>query len=176
MIISNRVYDSLKWITLILLPAAGVLYLAVANTWGLSYGAEVVSTIAAIDLFLAAILGISTNQFNITNPMYRLNLVKLVDDSKETAWILSKNMYEFLTWTAQIFLPALIALYSAVSLVWPLPYPTEFAATVMALDAFLGALLGFSTAQYHKLAAIELIENSHSFLLIGPSKDTIKPE
>lgn len=162
MMLSNRVYDALKWITLILLPAIGVFYLAMANTWGLPYGTEVVSTISAIDLFLAALLGISTNKFNITNPMYRLNLVKLVDNSKLTAWILSTNMYEFLTWTAQIFLPALITLYGALSLVWPLPYPEQIASTLIAFDAFLGALLAFSTAQYHKLVAIELIENKHT--------------
>lgn len=159
MILSNRVYDALKWVTLILLPALGVFYLAMANTWGLPYGTEIVATIAAIDLFLAALLGISTNKFNITNPMYRLNLVKLVDNSKQTAWILSTNMYEFLTWTAQIFLPALITLYGGLSLVWPLPCPEQIASTLIAFDAFLGALLAFSTAQYHKLVAVELIEN-----------------
>lgn len=160
MMLSNRVYDALKWITLILLPALGVFYLAMANTWALPYGTEIVSTLAAIDLFLAALLGISTNKFNITNPMYRLNLVKLVDNSKTDAWVLPTNMYEFLTWTAQLFLPALIALYGALALVWPLPYPEQVTSTLMAFDAFLGALLAFSTAQYHKLVAIEIIENN----------------
>jgi hypothetical protein len=163
--LSNRVYDALKWVILILLPAMGVFYMAMANTWGLPYGTEVTATIAAVDLFLAALLGISTNKFNITNPMYRLNLVKLVDNSKTTAWILSTNMYEFLTWTAQIFLPALITLYGGLSLVWPLPYPEQVASTLMAFDAFLGALLAFSTAQYHKLVAVELIENKNEIVI-----------
>lgn len=166
MMLSNRVYDALKWITLVLLPAIGVFYLAMANTWGFPYGTEVVSTIAAIDLFLAALLGISTNKFNITNPMYRLNLVKLVDNSKTTAWVLPTNMYEFLTWTAQIFLPAVTALYGALALIWPLPYPEQVVSTLIAFDAFLGALLGFSTAQYHKLVAVELIENKNEIKIV----------
>lgn len=166
MMLSNRVYDALKWITLVLLPAIGVFYLAMANTWGFPYGAEVVSTIAAIDLFLAALLGISTNKFNITNPMYRLNLVKLVDNSKTTAWVLPTNMYEFLTWTAQIFLPAVTALYGALALIWPLPYPEQVVSMLIAFDAFLGALLGFSTAQYHKLVAVELIENKNEIKIV----------
>lgn len=166
MMLSNRVYDALKWITLVLLPAIGVFYLAMANTWGFPYGKEVVSTIAAIDLFLAALLGISTNKFNITNPMYRLNLVKLVDNSKTTAWVLPTNMYEFLTWTAQIFLPAVTALYGALALIWPLPYPEQVVSTLIAFDAFLGALLGFSTAQYHKLVAVELIENKNEIKIV----------
>ena len=165
MMLSNRVYDALKWVTLILLPALGVFYLAMANTWALPYGTEIVSTLAAIDLFLAALLGISTNKFNITNPMYRLNLVKLVDNSKTAAWVLSTNMYEFLTWTAQIFLPALITLYGALALVWPLPYPEQIVSTLIAFDAFLGSLLAFSTAQYHKLVAIELIENKNEIVM-----------
>lgn len=168
MMLSNRVYDALKWITLILLPAVGVFYMAMANTWALPYGTEIVSTLAAIDLFLAMLLGISTNKFNVTNPMYRLNLVKLVTNTKASAWILSNNMYEFLTWTAQIFLPALITLYGAMAAIWHLPYPEEIVSTLIAFDAFLGALLGFSTAQFHKLVAIELIENKNVKVVVEP--------
>lgn len=166
MMLSNRVYDALKWITLILLPALGVFYMALAKTWALPYGTEIVSSIAAIDLFLAMLLGISTNKFNVTNPMYRLNLIKLVTNTQATAWVLSTNMYEFLTWTAQIFLPALIALYGGMAAIWHFPYPEEIVSTLIAFDAFLGALLGFSTAQFHKLVAIELIENKHAKIVI----------
>ena len=161
MMLSNRIYDALKWISLILLPAVGVFYVAMSKVWGFPYGPEVVATISAIDVLLAALLGISTNTFNITNPMYRLNLVKIVSNSENSAWVLSNEMYEFLTWTAQIFLPALVTFYAAISVVWPLPYPEQVTATIIAFDAFLGALLGFSTAQYHKLVAVELIENQH---------------
>lgn len=159
MMLSNRVYDALKWITLILLPALGVFYLAMANTWALPYGTEVVATLAAVDLFLAAILGISTNKFNLSNPMYRLNLVKLGGADETTSWILPTNIYEFLTWTAQIFIPATITLYGAIALLWHLPYPEQVVSTLMSFDAFLGVLLGFSTAQFHKSVAVELIAN-----------------
>lgn len=56
---SNKVYDILKWIALIVLPALGTLYFAVAQIWGLPYGEEVVGTITAIDAFLGALLGVS---------------------------------------------------------------------------------------------------------------------
>lgn len=151
MMLTNRMYDLLKWITLILLPAASILYLALANVWGLPYGTEVAGTIAAIDLFLATLLGISTNTFKVNNPMYRLSLVKLVGE--DTNWILSSNAYDLLTWVAQIFLPASAALYLGLSGVWGLPYVDQIVTTIMALDTFLGALLGFSTAQFHKKAA-----------------------
>ena len=58
--LNNRVYDVLKWIALVVLPALGTLYFALASIWGLPYGQEIVGTITAIDTFLGALLGIST--------------------------------------------------------------------------------------------------------------------
>ena len=63
MIFSDKIYDILKWVALILLPALGTLYFALASIWGLPYGQEVVGTITAIDAFLGALLGISTVQY-----------------------------------------------------------------------------------------------------------------
>ncbi len=60
---SNTVYDVLKWIAQILLPAAGALYFALANIWGLPYGEQIVGTITAIDAFLGVILGISSKSY-----------------------------------------------------------------------------------------------------------------
>lgn len=60
---SNKVYDVLKWIAQILLPALGALYFALASIWGLPYGEEIVGTITAVDAFLGVILGISSKQY-----------------------------------------------------------------------------------------------------------------
>ena len=64
MLISNRMYDILKWVAQILLPAIGTLYFAMAGIWGFPYGEQIVGTITAIDAFLGAILGISTKMYN----------------------------------------------------------------------------------------------------------------
>jgi len=61
---SNKVYDVLKYIAQIALPAIGALYFALSQIWGLPYGEEVVGTITAIDCFLGALLGISTMIYN----------------------------------------------------------------------------------------------------------------
>ena len=61
---SNKVYNVLKWIAMLLLPALGTLYFALAGIWGLPYGEQIVGTITAIDTFLGVILGISTTQYN----------------------------------------------------------------------------------------------------------------
>ena len=61
---SNKVYDVLKFIAQILLPALATLYFALAKIWQFPYAEEVVGTISAIDVFLGAILGLSTMQYN----------------------------------------------------------------------------------------------------------------
>lgn len=61
---SNKVYDVLKFIAQIVLPALGTLYFALAGIWGFPYGEEIVGTVTAVDAFLGAILGLSTAQYN----------------------------------------------------------------------------------------------------------------
>lgn len=65
--LSSAVYDKLKWIALYLLPALGTLYFALSGIWGLPYGEAIVGTITAIDTFIAAILGISSANYNKAN-------------------------------------------------------------------------------------------------------------
>ena len=61
---SDKTYNVLKWIAQYFLPALGTLYFALAGTWGLPYGEEIVGTVAAIDTFLGVVLGISTANYN----------------------------------------------------------------------------------------------------------------
>ena len=60
---SNKVYDILKWVAMILLPAVGTLYFALASIWGLPFAEQIVGTVTAFDTFLGVILGISTYQY-----------------------------------------------------------------------------------------------------------------
>ena len=64
---SNKMYDILKWIAQILLPALGTLYFALASIWGFPYAEQIVGTITAIDTFLGVILGISSAQYKKLN-------------------------------------------------------------------------------------------------------------
>lgn len=61
---SNKVYDVLKWITLVALPATTALWLALANIWGFPYAEAIGATLAAVTTFLGALLGISSLQYN----------------------------------------------------------------------------------------------------------------
>lgn len=62
--LNNKLYDILKYIALIVLPALATLYFALSSIWGLPYGEQIVGTITAIDCFLGALLGISTSVYN----------------------------------------------------------------------------------------------------------------
>lgn len=64
---SNKVYDILKYIAQIVLPALATLYFALSAIWGFPYGEQIVGTITAIDAFLGALLGISTAQYKKKN-------------------------------------------------------------------------------------------------------------
>lgn len=63
---------------------------------------------------------------------------------------MSNKTYDILKYIAQIVLPALGTLYFAISSIWGLPYGEQIVGTITAVDAFLGALLGISTARYNK--------------------------
>jgi hypothetical protein len=63
---------------------------------------------------------------------------------------LSNKTYDVLKFIAQIVLPAIGTLYFALANIWGFPYAEEIVGTITAIDAFLGALLGISTAKYNK--------------------------
>lgn len=56
----NHTYDILKEIAQIWLPAIATLYFTLASIWGLPYAEQIVGTISAVDVFLGAVLKIST--------------------------------------------------------------------------------------------------------------------
>lgn len=56
----DKVYDVLKWIAMVVLPALGTLYFALAGIWNLPYAEQVVGTVTAVDTFLGVMLGVSS--------------------------------------------------------------------------------------------------------------------
>ena len=60
----DKIYNVLKWIAQIFLPALGALYFALSGIWGFPYGEEIVGTITCVDVFLGALLGISSYVYN----------------------------------------------------------------------------------------------------------------
>lgn len=60
----NKVYDVLKWLVLVCIPALTVAYVGLSAIWGWPYADEVAKTSAVICTLLGALLGISTAQYN----------------------------------------------------------------------------------------------------------------
>lgn len=73
MTMSGKVYDALKWIVQIVLPACGALYSALAALWGFPYVEQIVGTISAVTVFLGALMKISST-----------NYYKSLDDTNDT--------------------------------------------------------------------------------------------
>ena len=62
--LKDSVYDILKWVVVIVLPAVATLYAALAAVWGWPYSEQIVTTINAVDTFLGAVLCVSTANYN----------------------------------------------------------------------------------------------------------------
>lgn len=60
---SNKTYDTLKYIALYVLPALATLILTLGGIWGFTYSEAIAATITAIDTFLGALIGISAKKY-----------------------------------------------------------------------------------------------------------------
>lgn len=60
---SNTLYDILKWVVTIVLPALSALYAGLGTIWNWPYVEQVVGTISCITVFLGALMGISSANY-----------------------------------------------------------------------------------------------------------------
>lgn len=83
---SNKVYDVLKFIAQIALPAAGTAYLGLAAYWNLPNPDEVVGSVVVIDTLLGTLLGLSNKQYmdNDGNFAGDLHVVNTEDEGLQT--------------------------------------------------------------------------------------------
>ena len=64
MSLPDKVYDILKWVTMIVIPALATAYVGLASVWGWPYPDEIAKTAAVVCTLLGSLLGISTAQYN----------------------------------------------------------------------------------------------------------------
>lgn len=62
--LSDTMYNILKWITMIVIPALTTAYVGLSAIWGWPYATEIAKTSAVICTLLGALLGISTAEYN----------------------------------------------------------------------------------------------------------------
>lgn len=73
----KKVYDVLKFIAQIVLPAVAALYGTLAGIWGLPYGEAIVATISAVDVFLGAVLMLDSKKY------FQGNIIVPVEDEEK---------------------------------------------------------------------------------------------
>lgn len=61
---SNKTYDILKWVSILLLPTLAWFYGEIAPDWNLPYPEQIVHTLNAIGTMLGIILGVSNLNYN----------------------------------------------------------------------------------------------------------------
>lgn len=64
--INDKLYDVLKWVVMIVLPALSTAYVGLAAVWGWPLADEVAKSCSVICVLLGALLGISTAEYNKT--------------------------------------------------------------------------------------------------------------
>lgn len=64
---SNKVYDVLKYVVTICLPAITTLWLTLASIWNFPYAEAIGATLGAITVFLGALIGVSSAKYKVKN-------------------------------------------------------------------------------------------------------------
>lgn len=62
--LKDSIYNILKWVCLICLPAISVFYFAIAKIWNLPYESEIPATINAVAVLIGSLIGISQITIN----------------------------------------------------------------------------------------------------------------
>ena len=65
--LSNKAYDTLKYLVTIGLPAVTTLWLTLASIWGFPYAEPIGATLGAITVFLGALIGVSSAKYKALN-------------------------------------------------------------------------------------------------------------
>lgn len=90
--------------------------------------------------------GIAVSTSSLTVLMWKANYLQKRGD----VVLFNEKTYKFLKFVAQIFLPALGAMYFGLAQIWGLPKAEEIVGTITVIDAFLGVILGLSSNVYNK--------------------------
>ncbi len=78
MIIPKKLYDVLKWVALVALPAFSAFYYVLALTWGFPAVMQVMATVAGTETLLGTLLGISSAKYRNSDARFDgdLNIIK----------------------------------------------------------------------------------------------------
>lgn len=63
MVLPDKVYNILKWIAILVLPAIATFIISIFGIWNIPYGEAISGTIMAVDTLIGAIIGISNANY-----------------------------------------------------------------------------------------------------------------
>lgn len=63
-ILNDKIYNVLKWVAVLALPAFGTFYTFLAPVWGWPYSDEIGKTVLAVSTLIGTLIGVSTLQYN----------------------------------------------------------------------------------------------------------------
>ena len=63
-LLSDKVYEVLKWLAILALPAVADFIKFLFPTWGIPYGDPIAETLRQVALLIGVLIGISTVQYN----------------------------------------------------------------------------------------------------------------
>ena len=69
---------------------------------------------------------------------------------KEKIMKFTDKKYDILKWVAMVVLPAFTILFKVLGSIWAIPFTDQISDSLVAINAFLGAVLGVSVANYNK--------------------------
>src|SRR5947209_1077078 len=89
-LLSKKQYDLLNALAVLVLPAVGTLYFALAQIWGLPAGGEVVGTIVAIDTFLGGVMKLGEASYDNSGARYS-GALNVANQADKTVYSLELN-------------------------------------------------------------------------------------
>lgn len=97
----GKMYDKLKWLALIFLPAFGTLYFSLGAIWSLPNTDEVVKTIMALETFLGLIIGISNKAYMASDARFAgaLNVYYREDEAGVIGKVFQVDLGDLDPWT-----------------------------------------------------------------------------
>lgn len=79
-LLNDKVYEVLKWLAILALPAVADFIKFLFPTWNIPYGDPIAETIRQVALLIGILIGISTVQYNKTN---KVDIKEISDDVEE---------------------------------------------------------------------------------------------
>ena len=86
--IKDSTYDFLKWFALVAIPGFEAFWLTVGKVWNFPYLTEIGTTIAAVGLLIAALIGASSQTYN------KEQRIIAKEDTKENQLLMMENVLE----------------------------------------------------------------------------------